>query len=271
MDTLNLSQPSHSTAFLSALSVEALRQKVPAAYAPAAHESRSPSYTFISTATVVDALGSAGFYPVEARQAVRAKSLLHARHLIRFRRRFETVALRDVVPEILFLNSHDGTSAYQLRVGLYRAVCTNGLVVSEGTFPAFRVAHRGDVVADVVRAALEISERFDGLAGSVERMERTRLDQLDRLDFAAEAVALRLRGGPTGGVEPARLLVPRRAEDAGNDLWRTFNVVQENTLRGGIVRRSASGRSTRTRAITAIKEDLRLNAGLWELALARAA
>ena len=271
MDTFTITQPSHSTAFLGALSTDALQQRVPSAFAPSAHESRSPSYTFISTARVVDALGLAGFYPVEARQAMRARSVLHARHLIRFRRRFETVALRDAVPEILFLNSHDGTSAYQLRVGLYRAICTNGLVVSEGTFPVFRVAHRGDVVADVVAAALRIAERFEVLAASVERMERTRLDQLQRLDFAAQAATLRFREGPTSGVEPGRLLVPRRAQDAGDDLWRTFNVVQENLLRGGIPRRSATHRLRRTRGITAIREDVRLNSGLWDLALARAA
>ena len=271
MNTLVLNQPSHSSAFLAPLSMEALRQRVPAAFADSAHESRSSAYTFISTATVADALSVAGFYPVEARQALRARSALHARHLIRFRRRLETVELRDAVPEILFLNSHDGTSAYQLRVGLYRAVCTNGLVVSEGTFPVFSVAHRGDVVADVVRAALQISERFEALAGSVERMEHTRLDQLERIDFAAQAAALRFHGASETGLEPSRLLVPRRAEDAGDDLWRTFNVVQENVLRGGIVRRSASGRLMRTRAIRAIREDVRLNSALWELAVARAA
>lgn len=271
MNTLAFSQPSHSSAFLASLSQEALREQAPAAFADSAHGSRSSAYTFISTAAVMEALGVAGFYPVEARQATRARSVLHARHLIRFRRRFETVALRDAVPEILFLNSHDGTSAYQLRLGLYRAVCTNGLVASEGTFPVFRVAHRGDVVADVVRAALQVGERFEALAGSVERMERTRLDQLERLDFAAQAAAMRFRGPLQAGLEASRLLVPRRAEDAGNDLWRTFNVVQENVLRGGIVRRTPSGRLVRTRAIRAIREDVRLNSGLWDLALARAA
>ena len=45
MNTLTLSQSSHSTAFLGALSPESLRQRVPAAFAPSAHESRSPSYT----------------------------------------------------------------------------------------------------------------------------------------------------------------------------------------------------------------------------------
>ena len=116
MDTLTFAQSSYSTAFLGALSPESLRQRVPAAFAPSAHESRSSSYTFIPTATVVDALGSVGFLPVQARQAVRARSPVHARHLIRFRRRIETVALRDAVPEILFLNSHDGTSAYLMLI-----------------------------------------------------------------------------------------------------------------------------------------------------------
>ena len=170
-----------------------LHQRVPAAFASSAHESRSPAYTFIPLRSH-RRLGAAGFYPVDARQAVRARSALHARHLIRFRRRVETVALRDAVPDFVFLNSHDGTSAYQLRVGLYRAVCTNGLVVSVGEFPAFRVAHRGDVVADVVRAALEIGERFGALARSVERLERRRLDHLEQLDFAAQALVLRFPG-----------------------------------------------------------------------------
>jgi len=264
-------QPSHSSAFQAALSSDTLRERVPAVYAPAAHERTSPSYTFISTARVLDALKLAGFEPVEARQATRAKSPMHARHLIRLRRRFETIQLRDAIPEIVFLNSHDGTSAYQLRVGLFRVVCTNGLIVSTGVFPVWRVMHRGDVVADVVTAALQISERFETLATAVERMERTRLDRLQQLDFAGEALALRFPKDVHGGLQPSQLLVPRRAEDAGNDLWRTFNVVQENILRGGLVRRSASNRLTRTRRITAIREDVRLNSGLWDLAVARAA
>ena len=162
--SLALTQPSHSSAFQNPISPEALRERVPAVFASGAHERTSPSYTFLSTERVLRALASAGFLPVEARQAARARSPMHARHLIRLRRRFETIQLRDAIPEILFLNSHDGTSAYQLRVGLFRVVCTNGLVVSSGVFPVWRVAHRGDVVDDVVGAALEISERFEVLA-----------------------------------------------------------------------------------------------------------
>ncbi len=149
--------------------------------------------------------------------------------------------------------------------------CTNGLVVSMGVFPAWRVTHRGDVLRYVVCAAYRISERFDALAAGVERMERTVLDAGERLAFAAQALALRFPKDVHAGLEPSQLLVPRRQEDVGNDLWRTFNVVQENVLRGGLSRRSATNRLTRTRRITAIAEDIRLNSALWEMAVARTA
>ena len=58
-------------------------------------------------------LMNAGFVVVGARQMrPKQKSLVHAQHLIRLRRRFETIALRDAVPEVVLLNSHDGSSAY---------------------------------------------------------------------------------------------------------------------------------------------------------------
>ncbi len=130
---------------------------------------------------------------------------MHARHLIRLRRRFETIQLRDAIPEILFLNSHDGTSAYQLRVGLFRVVCTNGLVVSMGVFPVWRVMHRGDVVGMSCAQRFEISERFEVLAAAVERMERTVLDAGERLEFAGQALAVRF---PKDRQGPGALPVP---------------------------------------------------------------
>jgi Domain of unknown function (DUF932) len=128
MNTLrDLSFSPHANAFSDALSLETIRQRVPAVFAPSADESRSGKYTFIPTDRVLSGLMQAGFVPVEARQArTRRASPLHALHVIRLRRRLETVELKDSVPEVVFLNSHDGTSAYQLRLGLFRVVCTNG-------------------------------------------------------------------------------------------------------------------------------------------------
>jgi hypothetical protein len=127
------------------------------------------------------------------------------------------------------------------------------------------------VADDVVEAALKLSERFELLAAYVGRMERTVLEEHQRLEFAAQALALRFPSDLHGGLSPSQLLIPHRPEDVGNDLWHTFNVIQAAILRGGLVRRSASNRLTRTRCIRSIGEDMRLNSALWDMAMARAA
>jgi hypothetical protein len=265
--TSNLSFTSHANVFNSALSLETVRQRAPAAFAASAHSRTSARYTFIPTERVLAGLMQAGFVAVVARQAqTRSASTLHARHVVRLRRRFETVQLKDSVPEVVFLNSHDGSSAYQLRMGLYRVICTNGLIVSRGAFPAYCVSHRGNVVDEVITGALEVSERFETLAVQVERMEQRRLDSDEQLRFAERALALRYAEPSESGMPASRLLNCRRTEDVGDDLWSTFNRCQENLLRGGLSRRATSGRLTRTRRITSIREDVLLNSELWDVA-----
>jgi hypothetical protein len=263
----DLSFAKYDNVFGRTLSMEALRQQVPAVFALSADDHRSPRYTFIPTEKVLTGLVQAGFVPVDARQArSRSASQLHARHVVRLRRRFETVQLRDSAPEIIFLNSHDGSSAYQLRVGIFRVVCTNGLIVSRGAFPTFSVPHRGNVVDDVVAHALGIAERFDVLAAQVERMEQRQLFKDEQLRFAELALALRYPDPGQAGMPASQLLQCRRPEDTGDDLYSTLNKVQENLLRGGLIRRSANGRLVRMRRISSIKEDVRINSGLWDLA-----
>src|SRR5258708_17739427 len=190
----------HANAFSGALSLEDVRHRAPAVFAESAHERTSSSYRFIPTERVLVGLMQAGFVPVEARQTRARHGVAHARHVVRLRRRFETVGLRDAIPEVVFLNSHDGTSAYQIRLGLYRVVCTNGLIVSRGAFPAWCVSHRGDIVDEVVAGALELSERFEQLALRVERMEQRRLAKDEQLQLEEQALALRYGGALQAGM-----------------------------------------------------------------------
>lgn len=249
------------------LSLDEVRQHAPAVFASAAHDELSAKYTFIPTDRVLSGLMDAGFVPVEARQARTYRaSPVHAQHVVRLRRRFETIFLRDSCPEILFLNSHDGTSSYQLRMALYRAVCTNGLIVSRGAFPTVCVAHRGNVVDEVVAGALQISERFDRLAAQVERMEARRMFKDEQLRFAERALALKYSDVAQSCMAPGQLLTIRRPQDVADDLYTVFNRCQENLLRGGLIRRAPSGRLTRTRRVTSIRRDVELNSRLWDLA-----
>ena len=80
----------YAMAARTALSTEQLIERTPAAFAETRDDSRtSERYTFIRTATLLDALREAGFAPTDARQARtrRALGLQHARHMIRFSHR----------------------------------------------------------------------------------------------------------------------------------------------------------------------------------------
>lgn len=258
---------SHNALATRSLSLDEVRQQAPAVFAGAAHERLSSKYTLIRTEQVLTALMGAGFVLADARQARTYRvSPLHAQHMVRLRRRFETIELRDSCPEILLRNSSDGSSAYFMQMALYRAVCRNGLVCSRGAFPAVCVAHRGDVVERVVTGALQISDQFDRLAAQVERMEAKHLNKSDQLEFAARALAFKYPDVATSGMVPAQLLTIRRSEDIGDDLYTVLNRTQENLLRGGLSRRAPSGRLTRTRRVTSIRKDVALNTQLWDLA-----
>jgi hypothetical protein len=151
-------------------------------------------------------------------------------------------------------------------MSLWRAVCTNGLIVSRSAFPEVYVLHRGNVVDEVVTGALRLAERFDVLAAQVERMESRNLARDEQLRFAERALAIRFAHPAHCGILPSQLLTIRRPEDLGDDLFTVLNRAQENLMRGGLIRRTASGRLTRTRGVTSLKEDVRINSQLWDLA-----
>lgn len=265
---MTMSQFAH--AFQEPLSLDRLAEKVPAAFAEHAAAHTGPKYVFISTRELVSALLDAGFVATQASQtAARGGNVAFARHMLRFQPQVQTVSLRDALPQIVLINSHDGRSAYQLRAALFRPVCTNGLLTPIGDFGLIHVAHRGNVVRNVVEAALRITQAFSRVGDAIERMIARSMTEGERLSFAADALALRFTGREDKPVLPAQLLETRRIADQGDDLWHTFNVVQENVMRGGISGRSAHGRAMRTRAIRAIREDVRINSGLWKLALDR--
>ena len=179
------------------------------------------------------------------------------------------MTLEDAIPEIVIVNAHDGTSAYQVRAGLYRPICTNGLMTKLGDFGIIHVPHRGNVVANIVEAAQRILSQFEPVAVAVRGMVATYLSDRAQLEFAERAVAIRWRDERP--IRARQLLGARRPADVGDDLWRVYNTVQENLIRGGVVSQSASGRLRRTRGIRAIREDVRINTELWQAAVDRIA
>lgn len=257
----------YSHAYLPIIPSEQLQQRVPAAFATHPYGDVSSRYVFISTSQLVSALIEAGFNPVSARQTQsRGDRGAYAKHMIRFQPRNTTIAIDEVVPEIVLINAHDATSPYQVRAGLYRGLCANGLIARIGDFGFINVPHRGNVIANVVDAALTIMRGFDNIGMIVNQMRNTHLTEHDRIAFAHAAARVR-HGEDAVPYAPSRLLEARRDADRGDDVWRVYNVVQENSLKGGVRGVTAAGRASRSRSITAIREDVRINAELWQLAM----
>ena len=130
------------------LTHEELMHYVPGIFGEDKHTSRSQNYTYIPTITVLESLQREGFQPFFACQTrVRDPGRRgYTKHMLRLRRAGEING--EHVPEIILLNSHDGTSSYQMLPGYFRFVCQNGCVCGQ-SLGEVRVPHRGNVVEKV--------------------------------------------------------------------------------------------------------------------------
>lgn len=258
------------------LTIDALRSLAPSAFAVSAHESRSSHYTYIPTVNVIEGMMKAGFMPFYAGQSksrVEGKSEF-TKHMIRFRREGgELAQVGDSIPEVILINSHDGSSAYHLIAGLYRKVCMNGLAVSEGTVSSLNIAHKGDIVDRVIEGSIEIIDNTAGVLETVKEWQGLALTSGEQTAYAEAAHVLRFgdaEGKAATPIQPAQLLNARRSDDAANSLWHTFNRVQENAIRGGLrgFKRDERGFRTRrvsTRPVVGIDQNVKLNRALWTL------
>lgn len=246
------------------LTDDELKQVVPSVFSEEKHGSRSERYTYIPTISLLTRLRAEGFEPFYAcQQRVRDTDRIdHAKHLLRLRRHDQIMGSE--VSEILLLNSHDGSSSYQMIPGQFRHICANGMVCGE-VFGQIRVPHKGDIVGKVIEGAYEILDRFGEIEHSREEMKRIHLNRGEQAAFAETALEFRYDGQHVP-ISAESLLQVRRREDNANDLWTVYQRTQENVIRGGIRGRTAKGALTKTRPINGIDGDIKTNRFLWSLA-----
>ena len=247
----------------SALSNEQIAYYAPSVMASEAHESRGERYSFIPTIRVIDGLRAEGFQPYEIRQTkVRDSGKReHTKHMVRMRHASSIVT--DEVPEIILLNSHDGSSSYQIMSGVFRFVCSNGLIAGD-MFNNIKVRHSGNVVGDVIEGATRVLEDAKQIGSRIDEYKAITLNHDEQTAFAR--AALQLRWGDDQPVVPGSILRPSRWQDREDNLWTVYNRVQENMMKGGVRGRSATGRRTTTRAVGGVTENVKLNKALWTLA-----
>jgi hypothetical protein len=175
-----------------------------------------------------------------------------------------------VFPQILLTNSHDGKNSFTFTAGLFRMVCENGLVVSTTEFENMKIRHMGYDFETLQETIKIMVEKLPLTVESMNKLRQTEMEEKQILEFARKALDVRFGENKTNTqhikVDLKEFVTPTRQEDYGNDLWSVFNVVQEKIIEGDFEYTFGS-KIRKARRIKNFKQDLELNAKLYDLAL----
>lgn len=190
----------------------------------------------------------------------------YAKHMVRMRplKKFTPRKDRkvgDSVEEAVIVNAHNGSSKLHVLVGIWRFVCTNGLMTGD-TISGFHYRHTG-AAREIANAVVEQMAKkvLPQLEALTSRMHTTRLNQEGQLRLANDA--LRLRWGFDAPVQAEMLLNINRPEDKGDSVWHVYNRIQENVLRGGF---TEARRNAAVRPLENVTRVVNVNRSLWDAA-----
>jgi len=223
----------------------------------------SSKYVHVDTNAIIDMMKSEGFYVAEVKKdRPRKLDPQYTRHMVDFRPHNALKAENGYTPRLLFTNSANGTSGASSMIGVYRFVCSNGLIVGS-TYAKESVRHLGDPAKNILEQARSLAHKTSRLFSQIEQWQVKQLTRYQQEDLAKAAMALRFGTSDRFSVQDV-LQVRRQADDNGS-LWGTFNRVQESISQGGLTA-YVNRRRTTSRQLKSISLDTEFNTKLWSLA-----
>ena len=252
------------------LTKEEIKEVAKSVFASKGAENTSEKYSHIPTFKIIEDMELLGWKVTDVKEVKARKNAGFQKHLVIFRNSEVAITGKDgddVFPQILLTNSSDGKNAFTFRAGLFRLVCSNGLVISTQDFANLKIRHFGYKFEELQKTINTMVEKLPLTVQSMNKFKQTQLAEEQIVDFAKKALTVRF-----GEEEVKRITVdyneftkPVRTEDEGNDLWSVFNRVQEKIIDGDFT----YGYSTKIRKARRIKnfnQDIELNSKLYELA-----
>lgn len=254
-----------------ALTNQEIAARCPQVFETSYSARRTQKYGQLTTATVIDALRTEGYEVTNAfAQSVQAgkRPTIHNKHCVRLSHRdfLDTLTPDETRPEIVIVNSHDGSSSFRIMAGIFRLICSNGLIVASDMTANQRVCHwKGNSLDDVITASLMVAEQAKESYDLIEQMKSVNLSEKQQKEYAQKAAEIRLGFNKTSKVNSAEnLLIPHHHEDnLTPSVWNTYNVVQENCIKGGQLVGSRI-----LRPLTNISQNVIVNKALWSEAVA---
>lgn len=229
------------------------------------------SYGFANTRDILDVFSQHGWREV-SQQVVKVRKPEregYQKHLIRL----ENDAMpaiqglsRDnaTKPQLVIVNSHDGTSSLQMLWGLFRLVCANGLVAGTA-INGVRLVHSRSIVDKLPEAIRYMLDNFPVFQQQVEMLQGRVLSEAAQAELVRVLYNARLANIRNIQNIDYSLRV-RRPEDNAPDAYTVFNRVQEVLVRGGIrytyERPTEQGGqlvATTTRGLSSVNSQVKLN------------
>jgi len=234
----------------------------------------SNHYSFVPTMNVVNDLRALGYEVVDAKQVKARKKSTNGyqKHMITFEHPKYKVEGSKEYPQILLTNSHDGGNAFTLSAGIFRLVCSNGLVIKTEDYGSARLVHKGYSFEAVQTLVKEFEATVAEVLNKITEMKKVQLTKDQQIEFAKQAALLRFKSKSYNEdniekvVNLDDLLNVERKEDAGNGLYEVFNRVQESLINGKYTYLGTKDKPRKARPIKNFKQNIEVNKKLSELA-----
>lgn len=263
------------------LTEDEIRQRCPLVFATSpTNDKVSEKYTVANTYTVIQDMEKLGWKVVRAaqRRATKKSSGRFSYHMVALQNPDIKITKQvdggeeivECFPQIILTNSHDGLSCFQFRVGLYRCICSNGLVISDAELSEFKIRH---IYYSFENLRAVVGRILEALPSKVERMSQMSnvlLSEDQKLDFAKKALSIR-KGVKEEELQADEetykdLLTPVRKEDEGDSLWNVYNVLQEKIVKGGYTTAEEGKKARKVRKVTSFIKELDFSRRIDEVA-----
>jgi hypothetical protein len=245
--------------------IQHMRNTCPALFSHEAHPRMSEKYAFTHTYDIVDALRRMNYRIV----SIQGGDTRFSHMLIRMRHMLYLEDIRpdtDGAPELIIIDSHDGSKSLRLALGYIRFACMNGCIAGDMLYNRTFRHNRGDLMAAVMLEVQDINSYVATLQSNVTAMRHFRTTIGDRIRLADVATNIRFADDPAETFKlnmRSKLLYRRRRGDTEEDLHTVVNVIQENAIRGGFHYLSPTDRHLKSKPVNDVTRNVAINTALW--------
>jgi hypothetical protein len=254
------------------MTLEEVQKAAPQAFATSPRPGVSERYSFLPTSRIIEDMDRLGWKVCDAKanRYRNSENQEYGNHIIKFFN--PAIFIKDqngdveAYPNIVVMNNHTGRGRFKFEMGIFRLVCSNGLVIKDKDMGGFSLRHSGYSFEELQKVLGEAVEQLPAVVTRINTYSSILMSKEAQKEFAQKAFQLRAGEERVLSVEDLEaLLQPRRPEDEGDSLWSILNRVQEGVMSGGFMAVNKAGKLRKVKGIRNIQKDMQLNQAIWEL------